>query len=418
MKTKYISSLILGALLLGSCSSESPFVPEEKPGTGSFNTASISLDVRNGEETMLGAPNRAEAEDFKILFFKNGNLAPELTYNYSEMPDVVVLPIGKYKVTATRGSDVEAEWESPYFIGNSEEFEIKEDVITSDIDPIICTLQNVQVTVDFAPMLSGNMSPDSYVEVKVGDNAGLQFTKEHEGVAGHFRHTDGVSLVATFHGEVEGLPTVETKSFDQVQKGHHYKITFKLHSKSEEHYGEADASINVDASVTTVDLENNIVIGEDEDLGDDERPREDLGDEPTPPTGNNPPTITAKAPIVLDADNIMTEGMECVVTAVSSHKDGITKFTCDIISDKLDAQELSTMGLGSHLNLAKTDPEQEEALANLGFPVNIKGEKSVVLDISPFMNLLAALGNGRHEFKLVVGDANGETVKSLILVKQ
>ncbi|MDE5868912.1 MAG: hypothetical protein K2H18_01660, partial [Muribaculaceae bacterium] len=70
-----------------------------------------------------------------------------------------------------------------------------------------------------------------------------------------------VSLVATFHGEVEGIPTVETKSFDQVQKGHHYKITFKLHTQSDEHYGEADATVNVDASVTTVDLENNIVVG-------------------------------------------------------------------------------------------------------------------------------------------------------------
>ncbi|MDE5869668.1 MAG: DUF4493 domain-containing protein, partial [Muribaculaceae bacterium] len=180
MKAKYISSLLLGASLMVGCSSEAPFVPENLPGTGSFNTASISLDVRNGEETVLGAPSRADEEDFKILFFKNGNVAPEQTYNYSEMPDVVVLPIGKYTVTATKGSDVEADWESPYFIGNSEEFEIKEDVITSDIEPIICTLQNVQVSVDFAPMLSGNMSPESYVEVKVGDNAGLQFTKDHE----------------------------------------------------------------------------------------------------------------------------------------------------------------------------------------------------------------------------------------------
>lgn len=418
MKSKHILSLFFGASLLGSCSSEAPFTPDRNSGTGSFNTESIYLDVRNGNETILEAPSRAADDDFKILFFKNGNVAPEQTYNYSEMPDVVVLPIGKYTVSATKGADVEADWESPYFIGSSEEFEIKEDEITSDLDPIVCTLQNVQVSVDFAPVLSGNMSPDSYVEVKVGDNPGLQFTKDHEGVLGHFRHTEGVSLVATFHGEVEGLPTVETKSFDRVQKGHHYKITFKLHTQNNEHYGEADASINVDASVTTVDLENNIVVGEEEDLGDAERPKEDNGETPPTPGDKTPPTLSSKAPVVLDSETLITEGMECIITATSTAEGGITSFTCDIVSEKLDAPTLSVMGLDSHLDLVNTPSDLEEPLTTLGFPINIGGEKNVTLDISQFMDLLGALGEGRHEFVLNVGDANGETKKSLILVKK
>ncbi|MDE5868911.1 MAG: hypothetical protein K2H18_01655 [Muribaculaceae bacterium] len=138
-----------------------------------------------------------------------------------------------------------------------------------------------------------------------------------------------------------------------------------------------------------------------------------------PPTGEKtPPTVTAKAPIVLDADNIMADGMECKIDVVSSDNAGITKFTCDIISDKLTEAELSGMGLSSHLDLVNTPDELMEPLSGLGFPVRIGGQKSVTLDITPFMGLLGALGSGRHEFKLVVGDANGETVKSLILVKQ
>lgn len=419
MKTKHILSLFFGATLLWSCSSETPFDPVENNGTGSFNTASISLDVRDGRETVIKSHSRADGDDFKIMFFKNGNVAPEQTYNYSEMPDVVVLPIGKYTVTATRGNDVEAEWESPYYTGKSDEFEIRQDEITSDVDPIICTLQNVQVSIDFDPVLSDNMSEDSYVEVKIGDNAGLQFTKAHEGKKGHFRHTDGVSLVATFHGTVEGLPTVETKSFDTVQKGYHYKVTFKLHSQNGNHYGETDASVNIDASVTTIDLENNVLIGEDEDLGDDERPTEGSDEPVNPPVeDNNPPTLTAKAPIVLDADNMITEGMECVINVNSTAAGGFTKFTCDIVSEKLDPATLSVMGLDSHLDLVDTPAGLEEPLIKLGFPVHVGGQKSVTIDISPFMEMLAALGDGRHEFVLTVADANGETKKSLILVQK
>ncbi len=418
MKTKHILSLFFGSALLWSCSKESPFIPTvEQSGTGSFDTASLSLDVRNGGETALDAPSRAGDEDFKILFFKNGTIAPEQTYNYSEMPDVVVLPIGKYTVKATKGADVEADWESPYFIGNSPEFEIKEDEITSNLDPVVCTLQNVQVTVDFAPMLSGNMSPDSYVEVKVGDNAGLQFTKEHEGVAGHFRHTEGVSLVATFHGEVEGLPTVETKSFDQVQKGHHYKITFKLHTQSDEHYGEADASINVDASVTTVDLENNIVIGEDEDLGDEERPKEGGEDTPPTPPNENLPTITAKAPINLDGENVITDDLTCELLMTSKSDGGFTKFECVINSATLTPDELEGVGLSDHLDLINTGA-MTDSLAGLGFPVNVGGRKSVEFILNNFLPMISALGPGRHEFKLTVGDSNGETTKTLVLISK
>ena len=370
---------------------------------------------------MWDAPSHTRAEeleDFKIMFFKNGSVAPELRYNYGEMPDVVVLPVGKYTVTATKGANVEAEWESPYIIGTSDEFEINEDEITSDLDPILCKLENVKVSINFAPMLSGNMSSDSYVEVKVGDNAGLQFTKEHEGMAGHFRHTEGVSLVATFHGVVEGLETVETKSFEQVQKGHHYKITFKLRSQGGNHFGEADATVNIDASVTTIELENNIVIGEDEDLGDEERPKENLGgDEPTPPGDEKIlPTIVGKAPINIDGENEVTPGMTCELEMTSHSEGGFTKFECDIKSQQLTPDELSGVGLSDHLDLVNTPESLQDALINLGFPINVGGEKNVEFVLTKFMPMLSVLGAGRHEFVLTVGDANGETTKTLVLI--
>lgn len=414
MKTKYLLTTLLSLAFLGSCSKESAFEVIQEDGIGRFSKEAITFDVRDGAEDPIQVVSRAgELDDFKILFFRNNSVAPEASYMYGEMPDVVVLPVGTYIVTATKGADVEADWESPYFIGNSGQFAISKDEIASDIDPIVCKLQNVKVTVEFGPMLSGNMSEDSYVEVKVGDNAGLQFTKEHEGIAGHFRHTEGVSLVATFHGTVEDIPTVETKSYESVQKGHHYKLKFTLHPQNGDHYGEVDANVMVDASVTTIDLENNIVIDDEVDLGDEERPTEDGGE--TPPVTQDPPTIVGVAPIDIDQVNEITDDMSCVLNITSTAAGGFTKFVCDIVSDKLTADELENVHLSSHLDLVDTPDALMEPLTTLGFPTKVGGRNKVEFNLTNFMPMLGALGECEHHFVLTVGDANGETVKTLKL---
>lgn len=425
MKTKYSLSLLSGLLLLASC--EEGFTFGTDQGAGSFSKSSLLLDVRDDEETVHNAPSRAgdELADFKIMFFKNNSAAPEATYIYSEMPDVIVLPVGLYSVTATKGTDVEADWESPYFLGQSTAFHIKKDSITSDVDPIVCRMQNVKVTVEFDPLLTAAMSADSYVEVKVGDNAGLKFDKSKEGVAGHFKHTDGVSLVATFNGVVEEATTVETKSFDQVQKGHHYKIKFKLHSQNADNSGEAGAEVKVDATVNVTQIDNNITIVEDEDLGDDERPTEG-NDDPnipdTPPVQDDsaptiealPQTDSSIPEIEFGKVNEIVDDMECVLMMRSTAESGFTKFECKIDSETLDVTQV---GLSNPLDLINPGLN-EDALIGLGLlqeGQKVEGSKEVRFALSSFLPLITALGPGTHNFILTIGDANGETTKTLIL---
>ncbi|MDE6558838.1 MAG: hypothetical protein K2K29_03010, partial [Muribaculaceae bacterium] len=57
----------------------------------------------------------------------------------------------------------------------------------------------------------------------------------------------------------------------------------------------------------------------------------------------------------------------------------------------------------------------ESPLTGLGLPVNVGGKQSVSFDITGFMPMLGILGEGNHEFKLTVTDANGTTVKTLKL---
>lgn len=425
MKTKYSLSLLSGLLLLTSC--EEGFYFGTDQGAGTFSKDALMMDIRDDAETVHNAPSRAgddELADFKIMFFKNNADAPEQSFRYADMPDVIVLPVGLYSVTATKGTDVEADWESPYFLGQSNAFQIKKDSITSDVDPIICRMQNVKVTVEFDSLLTGAMSTDSYVEVKVGDNAGLKFDKSKEGVAGHFKHTDGVSLVATFNGIVEEAATVETKSFEQVQKGHHYKIKFKLHSQNADNSGQAGAEVKVDATVNVTDLDYNVTVGEDIDLGDDERPTEgnDTPDEPTPPVQDDvPPTIEALPQtnpgipeIEFGKVNDIVDGMNCVLMIRSTADGGFTKFECKIDSETLDVTEV---GLSNPLDLINPG-SNEDALVNLGLlqaGQKVAGTKEVRFDLTSFMPLITMLGPGTHNFILTIGDANGETTKTLTL---
>lgn len=425
MKTIYKFACLSLLPLLASCS-EMGFDFQSDEGNGSFTKQSLLFDLRDDADIISNAPaatRAGEFDDFKILFFRNNGVAPEKSFVYSEMPEIVTLPVGSYTVTATKGVDVAADWDSPYFLGESDYFDIRKDNINSEIDPIVCRLQNVKVSVEFDSKLQAAMSPDSYVEVKVGDNAGLQFTAATEGRAGYYHHTDGVSLVATFRGDVEGAQTVETKSFDVVEKGYHYKIRFRLHTQNDDHTGNAQGEVNVDASVTTVNLENNIIVGEDEDLGDAERPKEDLGggDEPTPPTppvgGDEAPEILAQAPIDLEKENVIVNGLTCVLDITSSAEGGFTKFICDIDSEKLDADELGRMGLTIPIDLINPGESREilEGLGLLEEGVDVKGAHSVQFSLTNFLPLMAALGPCQHKFILTVGDENGETVKTLTL---
>ena len=85
-----------------------------------------------------------------------------------------------------------------------------------------------------------------------------------------------------------------------------------------------------------------------------------------------------------------------------------------IDSEKLSPEELAGVGLAAKLDLVNPG-SLEGALSGLGFPVNVGGMKNVSFNITGFLPMLNALGEGTHNFILTVTDANGTTVKTLTL---
>ena len=417
MKKIYILSLLAAGLIATGCSKEKPF-GGESGGEGSVPKEALDMSVPD-QNIQVNAPTRADinVDDFTVNFIREGATAATKSYRYGEMPNVVTLEQGTYKATASYGEDREAEWENPYYMGTSLPFEVRAYEITSYIDPIECALGNIKATIEFDPALAAAMSADSYVEVKVGDNNGLKYHLEeaNAGKAGYFRHTDETTLVATFHGTVNGSTAVETKSYDGIQKGRWYKLTFKLHSGSGSGQGSIEGDILVDANVNVEDVNADVTVAYDEPLDDSERPNEgDDPNPPTPPTGEAP-QIVSDCSLAFDVVNNVDESTVCKFHITSSADSGFTYLTCDIISPDLTPEELGGMGLTSHIDLVNTPADMAETLTNLGFPVNIGGKKRADFDMTAFMGLMAVFGDHMHQFKLTVKDANGETVKTLKL---
>ncbi len=426
MKKIFIYPFAALALLIAGCAHETPFNPEEQT-EGQILKSALDMSIA-GQSIIVNDPTRADEYDinsFNIAFVKTGQTIASRTYRYGEMPDVVTLEAGEYKVSANYGEDREAEWENPYFLGESGVFEVTPLEITSYIDPIECELNNIKVTIAFDPMLAAAMSPESYVEVKVGDNNGLQFTSAEANAekAGYFRHTNETTLVATFNGTIDNGNVIETKSYSGIEKGRWYKLTFKLHNGGGQGAsGTIDTSVMVDASVRVKDVNANVEIADDEPLDDSERPKEggddNPDDPPTPPAEDAPEIVAAEdAPnLVFDQIWNVTDGDVVKFHVISHDEAGIQELTCDIISDALTDEELSGYGLSSHLNIAVTPPSQEDGLTGLGFPVNQKGQHDVLFDISSFVPMLQAIGAGQlHQFVLHVKDAKGECTKTLKL---
>lgn len=419
MKKLYILPLVAAAMLSTACSSEHPFdFDGDGNGEGQILKSALAVSIEADELVRQNAPTRAadaNIDDFNVIFYKAGSTVPVASYRYGDMPEVISLPAGSYSCTATYGENRIAEWESPYFLGASETFDVTAYEITSYIEPIVCHLENVKVSIDFDSALRAKMSPDSYVEVKVGSSSSLNFgiAEADAQKAGYFMHTDEVSLVAVFYGTVDGSKVVETKSLDNIRKGYHYKIKFKLHIGSgDSSTGDADANVNVDADVNVIDVTRNVSLGEDPLLDDNERPTEGGGDDPSPDP-NPAPTIEADAPVNLDAVNDGDSLSSCVLHIKSSDEGGFTQLVCDIESNSLTPEELAGVGLSSHLDLVNTPADMADPLANLGFPVNVGGQNDVTFNLTPFLTLLKALGPDEHHFILTVGDANGTTVKTL-----
>lgn len=423
MKKNIYSLLLAGVVTmsLAGCDKETQF--RMNPGEGQLNCESLSVDYINRGKT------RADVKvgDFTVNFVNTTTNEVARSFKYSEMPEIVALPVGSYRAEAEYGDNPIAEWEDPYYTGNTT-FGIEEGKITDDIAPIECTLSNIKVKVNVNDLGLGILEDDIRVIVSAGEEGELVYNASTNDKAGYFRFVEGShTIVAEFIGTVDGVEVDQTVSYDDVVEGRSYNLNFEINRPDNMDPGSiviTDSGITLDATITIVDETHEVDPNEPDDdiLKDDMRPVEggsETGEEPgDDPAGKGPEIIPygfeLGVPYHITAEKITDEeGNEQYVTPVKftvTSETGFTEFKINIDSTTLTPDELNGAGLGADLDLINPG-EFEEGLSGLGFPVKdeVDGQTECNFDISGFIPLLNILGSGTHKFNLTVSDSNGTT---------
>ncbi|MDE6367267.1 MAG: DUF4493 domain-containing protein, partial [Muribaculaceae bacterium] len=175
MKLKYQAALLTAALALGSCSSDDLYGVAEgsmgkvyKPGVEVSNVENVIKDA-------AGSRASYDISNYIVDFTRQGEQVPVCSYVYKDMPGAVDLPEGSYTVSVRSHNVQKAEWDNPYFAGESSAFTITAGEFT-EVEPVKCTFQSLKVTVVFGPKLRAAMGDDVKVTVKANDEGTLVFT--------------------------------------------------------------------------------------------------------------------------------------------------------------------------------------------------------------------------------------------------
>ncbi len=264
MKRIYNFLLIGFVALVGLTSCDKGIDPIFGDGEGQLRTKSIAIDVVNSEEVV--SRSSVDVSTFTITIRKAASDEVVYSWKYSEMPEIITLDVGEYKVEAFNAAPQDAAFEAPYYYA-SKEFTIVKDEIT-EIGTLVCKLANVKVSIRYSDELAaliGN-GDDVNVNVVVGELGSLDFAFS-ETRAGYFRYVESsTTLVATFSGTVDGFFLNEYKVYSDVAPGQHRIITFSLKSNplNPDEYGSIGTSgLSIDATVTNVDLTIDVPVTEE-----------------------------------------------------------------------------------------------------------------------------------------------------------
>ena len=390
--------------------------------TGQLSLASMKMEVDLKVDTVYPQSRAGVDVSNFLLTIKNSQGEQVEQYTYSEMPEIISLPVGTYTVVASSAEAATNGFDVPFYTGSTEQFTIKENELT-EVSALTCRLANVMISVEYDEELRKLMGEDVVTTVKIGDNS-LDIPSSETRKAYLIAPASAGSMDITLKGTIDGESVTEVKRVDNVQAGQYNIIKYVLNSVDDGTNsnvgGNLNIAINIDSSMTSSDETVGVNPGEEPGIDDFST---DGGEEPGDGDGDggdesgseqNMPTIEGtrfnKVPFDIDNDRLTISGAAELQVTIGA-PNGIANLFVEIISETLDVSEV---GLPKSFDLAYPG-ENSDALSGLGFPVGdeVIGQTEVLFDISTFTALLPMF-KGNHDFKIRVVDSKGlEVTKTL-----
>lgn len=409
--------LLTGALIgmgLASCTNESTSF-------GSKNNGTISLDVDKLMPKPKNAPANANMEtravetvDFPVVIYSLTDNQEFIAYDKaSQVPNKLVMPVGKYYATAHTPGTLEKVMESPYYTGR-EEFEIMKNINTEAT--VTCSMANSPIAVAFSNEFAAAFSTWT-VSIDDGGSSAIVYT-----------HTQGQNPAPKYLLFDEGIEILKVNFVGNTTNGNRIVTSNNLTKKDASEQYESDNAFfaggdaikinftpveSSEGDITGINVSANISFEETEEIFEMEVTDADAGGggEITPPDGpdeGDPNAITLELPanMTVASDTDPTLG-DTYITTVNGIKSIQVKMTST--SDEM-MKSLADLNTNYGVNFAAgTEVVGNDILvklfSDLGQTLSVptEGDKEYIFPIGNFFILLSFLP-GDHTFDLIVTD--------------
>lgn len=432
---RFISLLTAAALFAAGCVNEdpayrdggSPVAPGEDTGYLALGRMQVHVLTDDSTETLpdhtgddaprpRNLPTRTEPDtDGFIVELTDAGNRPVESMTYGElraMEEPLTLPAGVYRLSVRSERSIpDAAWEHPAYGAEREVTIVKGE--TTELDEIVCTLQNIKVTLMCSADLADMLSSDTRSTISLGGTS-MVFGKD-ERRAAYFRAAEEENtLDFVLEGKFAdtGDEVKFSRKIEKVKAGQWRKITLVIEWADK---GDAKLDITVDSFVQ----DDEVTVNGTEGLWEEVLP-DDPAVDPSAPSVEWPGHDLSK-PFRLTGD-MFDESGSCTVPFEMSiaSPNGISSLTVDVGSD--NAEFLSSLETvlqldGTSFDLCALTPEQPAytILQGFGFPLGdrVKGQRAVRFDLAGQMPLLYAF-EGTHTFRFVVADANSLTAQATL----
>ena len=434
--TKFLTMLAVAALFATGCVNEEPPYkedpnPEPAGTTGYLSIGNLSMTVvydeteirpdDTSDETQaarIASGTRATAPDVDsfIVEILDADNAQVLEMTYAQLKEQLKTPmelkVGAYRMEV-RSEDTmpDAAWEHPVY-GATSDFTITKAQTTSP-EEVVCTLQNIKVSVEYSSELADMLADTSKATVSLGDTS-LDFLKT-ETRAAYFKP---LALENTLDFVFDGtfadtdVPAKFSKQITGVKAGQWRKVSVVIGYADK---GNILFSVKVDNSILQ---DNKFVVDGTENLG------EELLEDPNAPAltwpGHDMTQPFTLTDAMFDAEGNCIEpfafdlsspnGIESLQVTVGSTN---SQFLASMAAIQLpETFDLCTLDASSAAGII---------LKGFGYPVGseLKGQTAKSFNIAGQIRALYEF-DGTHTFAFTMTDAKGvssEAVLTLVVDK-
>lgn len=416
----------------GCVNEEPPYKEEPKPtpgdATGFLSVSGLSMrvvydetDVRPDDTSdqtqspQAVSGTRAEQPDVDgfIVEILDADNAQVFKKTYAELKQQLAepmeLPVGAYRMEVrSKESTPDVAWEHPVY-GATSSFTISK-AQTTQLEEVVCTLQNIKVTVDYSSELAGMLADTSKATISLGQTS-QEFLKT-ETRAAYFKSLDiENTLDFNFDGVFAGtdIPAQFSKQITGVKAGQWRKISVVINYADK---GTLLFQVTVDNNIIQ---DNSFVVDGTDNL------LEELLEDPNAPTLAWPGHDMSKPFTLTDA--IFDDNGNCIEPFVFdlASPNGIESLRVNIgsTSSRFMAS-MAAIQLPETFDLCALDASSPAGiiLKGFGYPVGgeLKGQQAKSFNIAGQIKALYEF-DGTHTFSFDMTDAKGvSTAAALTLV--